>query len=60
MKKIRGFALLTPEQHLEISRAGGQRAHQIGRAHKWTSEEARIASLKGVAKRRAMQQEQAR
>lgn len=46
-KKPRGFAAMTPEARSEISRKGGKTAHAMGRAHRYTSEEARIAGRKG-------------
>lgn len=42
-KKRTGFALLTPERRQEISRRGGQTAHQNGNAHSFDSESARAA-----------------
>ncbi len=51
-KKIkRGFASMDPEKLKLFASKGGKRAHQIGRAHKWTSEEARSASKLGVQAR---------
>lgn len=43
----RGFAALTPEQRRAIARQGGLTAQAVGRAHRWTSEQARIAGRKG-------------
>lgn len=43
----RVFANMTPERHREIARMGGKRAQELGRAHRWTSEEARAAGRKG-------------
>lgn len=48
-----GFASKTPERRKEDARKGGQMAHRKGTAHQWTSETARAAALKGVAKRKA-------
>lgn len=48
----RGFAHMTPERRKEIARLGGKAAQQKGVAHKWTSEEARNAGLKGAESRR--------
>lgn len=45
----RGFANLSPDQLREISSRGGKRAHETGKRHKWTSEEAREAGRKGGA-----------
>ena len=36
----------------ELSGHGGRKAHALGRAHKWTREEARAAGLRSVAQRR--------
>lgn len=49
-KAIRGFALLSEERRREISSKGGKSAHEQGKAHKWTPEEASAAGkLGGVA-----------
>ncbi len=42
----RGFAVLSPEKKREIASMGGKAAHQHGRAHRFTSEEARAAGKK--------------
>ncbi len=42
----RGFAVLSPEKKREIARMGGKAAHEHGRAHRFTSEEARAAGKK--------------
>lgn len=47
VKARRGFAAINPEKLKEISRKGGQAAHALGTAHKFTSEEAREAGKKG-------------
>ncbi len=56
-KSTRGFASLSMEQRIAVSRLGGLAASQSGRAHQFTSEEARLAGQKGGrashAKRRA-------
>ncbi len=41
-----GFASMDPEKRREIASKGGRTAHQKGRAHKWTADEARSASRK--------------
>lgn len=46
-KQQKGFALLTPERRREIASAGGRRAHEIGKAHKFTPEEASAAGKLG-------------
>ena len=50
----RGFASpkMNPERQREIASSGGKAAHLGGKAYKWTSETARQAALKGIAKRR--------
>lgn len=45
--RARGFALLSPKRMREIASEGGKAAHRQGRAHRWTSEEARAAGKKG-------------
>lgn len=45
--KDRGFASMDRKKQLEIARRGGVAAHQKGTAHEYTSEEARIAGMKG-------------
>jgi hypothetical protein len=56
-KRRCGFASLSTEQRIVVSRLGGLAATQSGRAHQFTSEEARLAGQKGGraphAKRRA-------
>jgi hypothetical protein len=39
----RGFAGMDPERRREIARLGGRAAHELGRAHEFTPEEAREA-----------------
>ncbi len=46
-KQVRGFAAMDSAKHKAIASAGGRRAHELGTAHKWTSEEAREAGRKG-------------
>ena len=60
-KKFRGFALLTPEQRRENASRAGKRAHELGRAHKFSQEEAKAAGrlgglVTGGRKRAAAQQ----
>lgn len=45
--KKRGFASMDPERQREIAAQGGRTAHANGKAHQWTSEEARAAGKKG-------------
>ena len=50
LKARRGFAILkeqNPELLTSIARKGGQRAHEVGTAHKFTSDEAKVAGAKG-------------
>ena len=49
-----GFHKLTPEQRKKVASMGGKAAHKQGKAHKWSSEEAKIAGTKGgkISKRR--------
>ena len=51
-KKHMGFATMTPERRKVIARRGGQRAHELGKAHIWTTEEAVAAGKKGGSKTR--------
>jgi len=47
-KGKRGFASMDPERRRELARRGGQTVHRLGKAHTFTSEEARLASQKGT------------
>lgn len=56
-QKKRGFASMNPEQRREIARAGGIASHQSGKAHKFTTEEARAAGrLGGLAAQKNKQE----
>jgi len=46
-KETRGFASMSPEKQREIASKGGRAAHEKGKAHEWTSDEAREAGRKG-------------
>jgi uncharacterized protein len=46
-KSKRGLATLDPAKRREIQSLGGRAAHRSGKAHKFTSEEAREAGRKG-------------
>lgn len=46
-KRRRGFATLSPERRQAIARKGGRMAHASGRAHQFTTDEARAAGKKG-------------
>lgn len=43
----RGFASMDAAKQREIASRGGKIAHERGTAHKWTSEEARLAGRRG-------------
>jgi len=45
--KRRGFASMSEERRRELARRGGQNAHQLGRAHRFSELEARAAGRKG-------------
>jgi general stress protein YciG len=42
-----GFATMPPERVRELASKGGIAAHRVGTAHKFNSEEARVAGRKG-------------
>jgi general stress protein YciG len=45
--KKRGFAAMDAARQRAIAREGGRAAHRSGRAHEFSSEEARAAGRKG-------------
>lgn len=45
-RRLRGFAAMSPEKKKEIAGMGGRAAHATGRAHQFTTEEARAAGKK--------------
>jgi uncharacterized protein len=45
-RRPRGFAAMSPEKKKEIAGMGGRAAHAAGRAHQFTTEEARAAGKK--------------
>jgi general stress protein YciG len=47
VRRPRGFAAMTAEQRSEISRRGGQAAHASGKAHEFSTDEAKAAGQKG-------------
>lgn len=49
-EKAVGFARLSAEERKEIARKGGERAHAVGRANAFTSNEARQAGRQGGVK----------
>jgi uncharacterized protein len=46
-KAKRGFSAMDPEKRRAIASKGGSALHAKGTAHKFTSEEARVAGSKG-------------
>lgn len=42
-----GFGSMDPDKQRRIASNGGRIAHERGRAHVWTPEEARVAGRKG-------------
>lgn len=46
----RGFASMAAEKQREIARKGGRAAHEKGKAHEFTADEARSAGRKGGEK----------
>ncbi len=46
-KKKRGFAAMDPVKQRAIASMGGKRAHELGRGHEFTKEEALVAGKKG-------------
>lgn len=47
VKKPKGFAAMSPEKRKAISALGGKRAHELGVAHRYTSDEAKTAGQLG-------------
>jgi uncharacterized protein len=45
-RRLRGFAAMSPEKKREIASLGGRAAHACGRAHQFSTEEARAAGKK--------------
>lgn len=50
--KRRGFGSMDKDRQRRIARSGGKEAHRLGRAHEFTSEEARKAGHIGGRGRR--------
>jgi general stress protein YciG len=46
-KRTRGFGAMDPAKQREIASQGGIASHRQGRAHEFTSEEAKAAGSKG-------------
>lgn len=55
----RGFASMDPSRRRLVARKGGQTAHQLGKAHRFNSEEAKTAGRKGLESRKHKVQPQA-
>ncbi len=47
VKSKRGFGAMDPAKRREIASQGGRAAQATGRAHRFTSEEGRVAGRKG-------------
>jgi len=47
IKRSKGFANLPVDEHRRICALGGKRAHELGVAHKFTTQEAADAGRKG-------------
>jgi hypothetical protein len=45
--KDRGFGSMDPDKQRSIAGMGGKKAHAIGKAHKWTKEDASNAGKLG-------------
>lgn len=56
MSTKRGFASMTPSRRKEIASLGGRTAHKLGRAHRFTSAEAREAGRRSADVKRAKQE----
>ena len=51
--KGRGFASMDPERRRQLAQRGGRRAHELGKAHVFSGDEAIAAGKKGGAGLRA-------
>lgn len=58
--KPRGFAAMDVKRQREIASLGGQTAHRLGKAHRFSVEEARAAGAAGHRTRRQQQEKAAR
>jgi len=47
MKLKKGFALMNKKRLLEVCSRGGKTAHERGTAHRWNSDEAKLAGRLG-------------
>jgi hypothetical protein len=57
--KPRGFAAMDAKRQREIASLGGQTAHRLGKAHRFSVEEARAAGAAGHRTRRQQQEKTA-
>ncbi len=48
-RRLGGFATMDPAKQREIARKGGRAAHEMGTAHRFSSDEAKAAGKKGGA-----------
>lgn len=46
-EKKKGFAAMTPERQREIASMGGKKAHELGVAHRYNKDTAKLAGHKG-------------
>lgn len=46
---VRGFASMDSQKRREVAASGGRAAHAAGKAHQWSSDEARAASYNRTA-----------
>lgn len=56
-KRKQGFASLSPERRREIASLGGKRAHELKKAHRWSSSEARAMGQKSGGRPRKQKTE---
>ena len=49
--RLKGFQAWSKRKRVLNAKVAGQTAHELGRAHEWTSDEARAAGRKGGIKR---------
>lgn len=58
-KRKRGFASMSKEMRRSIASKGGRAAHEQGKAHQFTSDEARVAGKKGgtISRKKSVTQE---
>lgn len=52
MKSKKGFASMSVEKRRAIASMGGKKAHEVGTAHQFTTEEAKVAGKKGGSAKR--------